>query len=132
MTRDLRWSCVRDGCYRNLCPMLGAFDDCFPGKIGMSDIDGVVEISGSFLFLEWKSKGGRLTKGQRIMFERLTALSHKVTVIVVCGHPRDMTVETVQVFHGGGADKPQTSDFDGLRKRISSWAVRARSVPQPG
>ena len=106
--------------------MLGAFDDCFPGKIGMSDIDGVVEISGRFLFLEWKSKGGGLTTGQRIMFEQITALSHKVTVIVVCGHPRDMVIETVQVFHRGRSNKPEPCDFDGLKTRLSSWADRAR------
>ena len=126
MTRDLRWSCERDGCFRNLCPLLGAFDNCFPGKIGMTDIDGVVEISGRFLFLEWKAKGGNLTTGQRIMFEQITALSHKVTAIVVCGHPRDMVIETVQVFHGGRSDRPEPCDFDGLKARISSWADRAQ------
>lgn len=126
MIRDLRWNCVKNGCFRNLCPMLGAFDDCFPGKIGMSDIDGVVEMAGRFLFLEWKSAGGRLSIAQRIMYERITALSHKVTVIVVCGHPRDMTIDTVQVFHGGRADRPVICDFDGLKARISAWARRAQ------
>ncbi len=126
MTRDLRWNCAESGCFRNLCPLLGAFDDCFPGKIGMSDIDGVVEIGGRFLFLEWKAEGGSLTTGQRIMFEQMTALSPKVTVIVVCGHPRDMVIETVRVFHGGSADKAESCDFEGLKARISSWAKRAR------
>lgn len=125
MTRDLRWSCVRNGCFRNLCPKIGAFDDCFPGKIGMSDIDGCVEIAGKFLFLEWKGQGGRLSTGQRIMFERITTLSHKITVIVVVGHPRDMIIDSVQVFHGGKSGKPEPCDFDELKARVRSWAERA-------
>ena len=129
MTRDLRWDCSKNGCFRNICPKLGAFDDCFPGKIGMSDIDGAVEISGRVLFLEWKSEGGSLSTGQRIMFEQMTRLHQdpqKVTVIIVHGHPRDMVIDTVQVFRAGRASKPEPCDFDGLKARISSWADRAQ------
>ena len=126
MTRKMRWSCVRNGCFRNLCPRLGEFDDCFPGKIGMSDIDGVVEISGRFLFLEWKAEGGALTTGQRIMFERMTGLSRKITVIVVRGDPKLMAVNAVQVFEGGRASAAETSDLAGLKQRVSAWAKRVR------
>ncbi len=123
--RDLRWNCEDKGCFRQLCPMLGAFDSCFPGRIGMSDIDGVVEIAGRFLFLEWKAEGGAVSTGQRIMFERLTALSPRVTVIVVCGHPRDLVIASVQVFHGGKACPAEPCDFNGLKARVAAWAGRA-------
>ena len=127
--RDLRWNCDDKGCFRQICPKLGAFDNCFPGKIGMSDVDGIVEIAGRFLFLEWKAQGGGVTTGQRIMFEQLTSLSPdpmKVTVIVVGGQPRDMLIETVQVFHSGAGQPVEPCDFDGLKARIKSWADRAQ------
>lgn len=122
--RALRWDCGDKGCFRNLCPKLGMFDECFPGRIGMSDVDGVVELSGCFLFMEWKSPGGAVTTGQRIMFEQLTGLSPRVTVIVVCGDPRCMAVETVQVFQRGKGGPVEAATLDGLRERIRAW-VRA-------
>ncbi len=126
--RELRWNCDDKGCFRSLCPKLGVFDICFGGRIGMSDIDGVVEINGRFLFLEWKSKGGHLGTGQRIMFERMTALSPKMTAIVVCGEPVSMTVESVQVFTLGKTSPPEAADLDGLKQRIAAWAANARSA----
>lgn len=123
--RDLRWICEEKGCFRMMCPKLGSFDDCFPGAIAMSDVDGVVEIGGRFLFLEWKAQGGSVQTGQRIMFEQLTALSRKITVIVVSGHPRDMIIESVQVFSGGKAQAPEPCNFGGLKSRIAAWGARA-------
>lgn len=122
----LRWDCDKSGCYNKILrPRIEEFACCFPGKIGMSDIDGCVEIAGKFLFLEWKGQGGRLSTGQRIMFERITTLSRKITVIVVVGHPRDMIIDSVQVFHGGKANKPEPCDFDELKARVGAWAARA-------
>lgn len=122
----IRWDCNASGCYnRTLRPRIEEFAGCFPGKISMSDVDGVVEIGGRFLFLEWKAKGGAVQGGQRIMFERLTALSPRVTVIVVSGHPREMMVEQVQVFERGQSREPEQCDFDGLHQRITAWASRA-------
>lgn len=127
--RQLRWNCKDKGiCFRRLCPKLGEFDDCFPGLIGMSDIDGVVEQGGRFLFLEWKSNGAQLTTGQRIMFENLTSLSPdpmKVVVMVVSGDPETMSVEAVQVFHSGKQQAIEKTDMEGLRHRISVWSQKA-------
>jgi hypothetical protein len=123
--RELRWNCDDKGCFRQLCPKLGVFDDCFPGKIGMSDVDGIVEIAGRILLLEWKSDGGSLGMGQRIMFEQMTALSRKITVIVVHGDPAEMTIKTVQVFSAGQFSQPEPSTLAELKERISAWAEKA-------
>ena len=128
--RDLRWKCHTNGmgCFRELCPKLGVFDDCFPDRIGMSDVDGVVELGGRFLFLEWKSRGGTLSEGQCKTYRRLTSLSPdpcKAVVLVVSGHPRDMTVETVQLFQSGQENDPQPMNFAELKARVSAWAQRA-------
>lgn len=122
----MRWDCAKSGCYNaTLRPRIEEFADCFPGRISMSDVDGVVEIGGRFLFLEWKAAGGSVQTGQRIMFEQLTGLSPKMTVIVVSGHPREMAIETVQVFHGGKAGPAEACDMAGLKARIAAWAQRA-------
>lgn len=126
--RDMRWKCDEKGCYRQLMPRLGGFDDCFPRRIGMSDVDGIVEIGGRFLMLEWKAPGGAVQVGQRIMFERLTSASpdpSKFTVIVVCGQPRTLEVESVQVFAAGRAGPVEAADLDGLKVRMKAWADRA-------
>lgn len=128
--RDMRWKCDEKGCYRQLMPRLGGFDDCFPGRIGMSDVDGIVEIGGRFLLLEWKAPGGAVQVGQRIMFERMTANADpmKFTVIVVCGDPQTLDVESVQVFARGKAGTPESSDLSSLKSRVSAWAERASAA----
>lgn len=127
--RGMRWNCREKGkCFRSLCPKLGAFDDCFPGRIGMSDVDGIVEIAGRFLLLEWKSEGGRLTTGQRIMFERLTGGNSnpmKFTVILISGDPETMTIESLQVFTNGKAGPVEPCSLDELKSRVRAWSDRA-------
>ena len=126
MVRDLRWQCGEGRCYRQLMPKLGAFDGCFPGKIAMTDIDGAVEVNGFLLFLEWKAPGGVLSKGQSIMFERMTALSPKITVIVASGEPREPTVERIQVFRRGKSQPPEACNVELLKDRVTAWASAAR------
>ena len=44
----MRWDCrpERDGCYRRLGrPDLTLPDECFPGRIAMTDVDGPVSIA---------------------------------------------------------------------------------------
>lgn len=122
----LRWKCESQGCYNEtLRPRIEEFAVCLPGKIAFSDVDGIVEVAGHFLMLEWKAQGGTVTTGQRIMFNRLTALSKKVTVIVVSGHPREMIIESVQVFKNGAPGKPERCNLSQLQARIFAWAKRA-------
>lgn len=131
--RLMRWNCFDPdkGCYRKLMPRLGVFDDCFPGKIGMSDVDGIVEVAGRFLLLEFKSNGAALKMGQRIMFERMTAGNSdpmKFTVIVVSGDPETMEVRTVQVFSGGKSGEPEPCSLEQLKERMKVWKCRAISA----
>lgn len=60
-------------------------DECFKGtNIRLSDIDGVVEHNGRFLFIEAKPTNKRLSIGQEILFTRLARLS-AVTVLILWG-----------------------------------------------
>ena len=122
----MRWDCSpdKDGCYRKLGqPDLTALDGCFPGRIAMTDVDGLVEINGRFLFIEWKRRG-EVPAGQRIMFERLTK-HPEFTVLVILGDPGSMTVERYDVFRNGRRRGWRDCDMRGLRRRIRAWAERA-------
>jgi hypothetical protein len=103
--RKLTWNCDLKGCYHDkACPKLGLFDECFPGKIGMGDVDGIVEINGNFLILEWKAFTSEIPRGQELMFERLTALATNILVGKVWA-----AVDT---------------DLDGLKERIQKWVEK--------
>ena len=122
----MRWDCrpERDGCYRRLGqPDLTLLDECFPGRIAMTDVDGLVEIGGRFLFIEWKRRGD-VPAGQRIMFERLTK-HPEFTVLVILGDPGSMTVERYDVFRNGRRRGWRDCDMRGLKRHIRAWAERA-------
>ena len=122
----MRWDCSpdRDGCYRRLGqPDLTVLDECFPGRIAMTDVDGLVEINGRFLFIEWK-RGGDVPAGQRIMFERLTK-HPEFTILVILGDPGTMTVERYDVFQGGQRRGWRDCDLPELKRRVRTWARRA-------
>lgn len=60
------------------------FNDCFPNtSIRISDIDGVVERHGRFLFIEKKPVNGSIPFGQDLMYRRLVEASDRFTVIVL-------------------------------------------------
>lgn len=125
----MRWNCREKGkCYNEtLRPRIEEFAGCFPGRVSFSDVDGIVELGGYFLLLEWKSDGGTVQGGQRIMYQNMTAESHRFTVIVVNGHPREMTVNSIQVFRRGKAAAVEPCDFEALHARVKAWADEASS-----
>ena len=122
----MRWDCSpdRDGCYRRLGqPDLTVLDECFPGRIAMTDVDGLVEINGQFLFIEWKRRGD-VPVGQRIMFERLTR-HPEFTILVILGDPAAMVVERYDVFRDGRRRGWRDCDLSELRRHVRAWADRA-------
>ena len=129
----MRWDCSpdRDGCYRRLGqPDLTVLDECFPGRIGMTDVDGLVEIGGQFLFIEWKRRGD-VPVGQRIMFERLTR-HPEFTILVILGDPATMAVERFDVFRDGRRKGWRACDLPELKRHVRAWAERASRVVAHG
>ena len=125
----MRWDCrpEKDGCYRRLGqPDLTLLDECFPGRIAMTDVDGLVEINGRFLFLEWKRQG-EVPAGQRIMFERLTR-HPGFTVLVILGDPASMAAERYDVFQGGRRRGWRDCDLPELKRHVRAWAQRASAA----
>ena len=122
----MRWNCSpeRDGCYRERGqPDLTVLDECFPGRIAMTDVDGLVEINGRFLFIEWKRRGD-VPAGQRIMFERMTR-HPEFTVLVIIGDPATMAVKRYDVFQEGRRRGWRDCDLSLLRRYVKAWATRS-------
>jgi len=117
----IRWNCLDQGCYMHKChPRIEIFADCFPEKIAMSDIDGVVEINGHFLFMEWKGDGGKLSTGQHILLQRLTTLSDKVVAYVVYGDSQTMQVHKVTRYYRGNS-KDYDMQLEQLMEQFRNW-----------
>lgn len=124
----LRWECDTRGCYNiKHRPKIEYFASALPGKIAMTDVDATTEVNGHFLFLEWKSGEPRdLPVGQRIYAQRLTALSEKITYVVVCGDAETMEVKAVLPIAKGQMHTWQSCDLEGLHERIRRWSTRAK------
>ena len=128
----MRWNCSpdRDGCYRERGqPDLTVLDECFPGRIAMTDVDGLVEINGRFLFIEWKRRDDVPT-GQQIMFERMTR-HPEFTVLVIVGDPATMAVKRYDVFRDGARKGWRDCDLSELKRHVGGWADRASRGTRP-
>lgn len=124
----IRHKCGPGSCYKELyLPDWGILDGCFPRDIKPSDIDGVVEINGHLLFLEWKKPPASLTTGQRRMFERQTLRARRQQVLVIYGElGKPARLELIQ--HGKTRFN-QPCDMEFLRWHCEHWAQYADSLP---
>ena len=119
MTR-WRWDCEKSGCFAvRGKARLEQWDDCFPGKIGMSDVDGVVEINGRVLFCEWKPGFDDLPTGQRILLERLTGLGFGHRGMRDRGQPRDRRDARLADNHPGALAPVGARHARGSREEVS-------------
>jgi len=128
--RSFGYSCEQSGCFNQKHRMkFGIFYDALPGKISCTDVDATVEVNGSFLFLESKSGEPRpLPTGQRLYFERLTALSQRITAVILCGDCENMEFHALLVVHNGRIGDWQPTTTEILQQRIRRWALRAQGV----
>lgn len=113
-------------------------NDAFPrgktgAKITVGDLDGMVEISGHFLFIEVKSATAKPPTGQRIALERLAMTSPYITVIYLFGHYPD-TVVRWEILKMGTQGKLVTRMVTGTSKEfmqaVNNWHNYARQHPR--
>ena len=123
----LRWNCEKQGCFNiKRRPKIQVFADCFPGRINFGDVDGIVEINGHGLMFEWKTHNNGLTKGQRIMYERLT-VTDLITVICIVGNAETMECTHYSLFHLGKYYPPKKSDLLGIKSVIKRWVEKVEN-----
>src|SRR5690625_3231713 len=65
-SKFFRHDCRTRGCYVSLLPSWDDIIEALPRKIRPTDIDGMIECNGHFLFIEEKSAGKSLEHGQRV------------------------------------------------------------------
>lgn len=125
--RPMQYDCEKQGCF-NLTRRLdfGHFYACLPGRISMSDIDATVEVNGRFFFLEMKSFEGPIPTGQRIYFERLTRLSPRIVVMVVCGDAATMSVSSMLYIYEGRVSDWQPTTLDDVKAALADFTEWAR------
>lgn len=111
-------------------PKIEQFCEAFPGRISLSDIDGVVEVNGRFLILEWKDDPKPLPTGQRIMFGWWARLPDRMfTIICVAGSAETMHVtHAMHYLNQNSAWHPR--DFHWVWAFMHRWATWAASRPR--
>ena len=99
-----------------------------PGRMGVSDIDGVIERKGHFLFMETKREGEPLSKGQEIMLTQLAKLNpSRVRVVIVYG---DRTTGEIlgyrRITEKGIQPRASAKDFEVEFKKWFKYANSSR------
>lgn len=123
----IRWKCKERGCFNlKKRPKIEVFAQCFPRKIAMGDVDGLIELGGHFLMLEWKMPGAPVPRAQEMVYERITAWD-RFTVIVVWGDAETMDVTSYAIYRKTKRRETGTIDLQGLIERIKGWAVYAET-----
>ena len=124
----LRWDCQKQGCFnRKKRPRIEELAECLPGRISFGDIDGIVEIKGNFLVLEFKETP-IIPRGQQILYKRLTRLA-PLYVLVIEADIERMTVFGVSYVAKGRIGPQRPMNLQGLKEKIKSWSDWAHEHP---
>lgn len=98
----------------------GCFGDT---KIEPTDIDGLTERKGNFLFIECKSPGVPLNMGQTILHKALLATG-VFTVIRLWGNANTVNVTEIEVLSPWGNMAKQKANTDFYIEVVKRWFLR--------
>ena len=124
----MRWNCDLKGCFQEKGkPKIERFHECFPGKVNFSDIDGITELGGSLLVLEWKAPGDKLLKSQRLIWEALTRQCgnhgrRENLAVIVWGDTETTEPEKYATIYRGVYRERGPVNFDGLCDVFEKWS----------
>lgn len=133
--KPLKFRCSCDGRERGDAPVacfnhkhrprIEVFNACFAGDLAFGDVDGLVEVNGQFLFLEWKAEVGPLPTGQWLWMNRLTP-PERFTILCVAGPAGDMDhITALRMFRPGRPKPWHAATFADVYWRVSQWARMA-------
>lgn len=121
-----RYVCDQQGCYIEGLPSWDDLIECFPRRIRPTDIDGLVEMGGNFLFLEEKRAGVAPDEGQRRALVRLSKQPRTTVVLMRPGATSDLEVLLLEAGQGSGW-LPYTRDE--FKAWLRAWCRRADLEP---
>ena len=123
----VRWSCEKNGCFNKLRrPKIEVFAGCFPRRVNFGDVDGLVELGGSFCLLEWKGEGGSIKVGQQISLSRFTLIPGNF-VLAIEGNAETMEVRRLSRFWGGKQRPWEVADLERVKHELQEWASFAEA-----
>ena len=120
-----RYNCDERSCYYKQLPKWDDLIGCFPRGIRPTDVDGMVEINGNFLFLEEKGAGVPLPPGQR---SALRKLSRRPGITVAFFRPPGLRTATdleCLVFNQKPAEGWKQVGREGFKDWLREWAWNA-------
>lgn len=118
-------------CYRDTyAPKFNVFSECFPGKIEMSDADGIVEINGNFLCVEFKYSIDNISEydGQTRMLKRMSTIPGWSVAFIECD-ARTMACTGVRWVVDGSLEDKHDVDIDDVKAIFAEWSEHARKNP---
>lgn len=100
---------------------------CFPRGILPTDIDGFIEISGHFLFLEFKHesalRNGAVPKGQSMAFRGLVEIGRGKIAVALIGTDDDGEPTCIEVWHPGRPYQLRDCDKEGVKEFCRRWSA---------
>jgi len=121
----MRHKCGEHGCWREKhCPPVEEFAGCFPRRISLGDVDYEVELDGCLLKVEFKGRNQPITRGQAIMYQRITDTGRHTVAVVRCD-ANPFVVHEVGWYRRGKFSGFAESSFDALYAQFSEWALMA-------
>lgn len=122
----LDWECDKaEHCYNMLSrSRLKAFDVCFAAtgrKIRIGDGDGLVEVRGHILLLEWVSINRKVNDAQIELFKRFTVNSGKQAVIIIESDGARMPVRRFRIINKGKVGEWREASIHEAREWVSAW-----------
>lgn len=101
---------------------------CFGNtSISPTDVDGLVERKGNFLFIETKQPGAPMPKGQEITLRSLAQRGH--TVLIARGS--DEKVTGLEKWTAMGDESFPNATLQTLREMVAGWFDFANKPPSP-
>ena len=132
MESNIYWNCEEDEkCYiKNVLIDWAIFNECFsPTRIKISDIDGVVEHNGWFLFIEVKQYTKKIPQGQDILFKKLTESSDRITVLLLYtqGAAGDLDIREYAMYQKGKMIRNwKETNIETIKNVITNWFQEVR------
>jgi hypothetical protein len=111
-------------------PRMEVFDDCFPGKCEMSDVDGWIERNGRFILTECVSHN-RIEIGQYMALMSFVRNSPKQQALVyLCANISTMDIRKFAwVDENENHPRWQVGSLDDLKLEMKRWADWAWNAP---